>query len=143
VVEGVAKEYPADVAVIVRHFPVGERIRAFDASLAAEAAGAQGRFWEMYERIFQGQPDWSTSDDHRSYFDRDAAEIGLDLPRFKADMDSEAAKSRIGADIARGRSAGVAKTPSLFLNGRPVPFSQITVEDLTTLINQQLTALPR
>lgn len=134
VVDGVVSELGDGVALIVRNFPVGERPRAFSASLAAEAAGAQGRFWGMYEKIFNGQPDWSTSDDHRSYFIEYARELGLDTDRFRADMDSESMKLRVQADIGRGQSLGVSKTPSLFVNGVPLPFDQMTPEGLKAAI---------
>lgn len=143
VMKAVAEAYGDRIYLVVRHFPVGDRPRALDAALAAEAAGLQGRFWEMKDRLFDGQSDWSTSDDHRKFFTRYAREMGLDVERFEADLGSAAVRARVDADIERGKAAGVRSTPSLFIDAMPVPFRQIEAETLKNLIDSRLSETSR
>lgn len=138
IVKELVEGYGDKVAFTIRNFPVGERKRAYDAALAAEAAGMQGRFWEMYDKLFEKQSDWSTSDEHRRHFADYAKELGIDIDRFKADMDSEAVRSRIEADLARGKAAGVRSTPSLYINGTLLPFKEMTREGLKSAIDTLL-----
>lgn len=134
-IKEITAEYGDRIAVVMRNFPIGERKRAYDAALAVEAAGLQGRFWDMHDRLFNDQADWSTSDEHRRLFETYARELGLDVGRFKADLDSEAVNARVKADISRGQSGGVRSTPSLFINGTPVPFKEMTRDGLKSMID--------
>ena len=96
-----------------RHFPVADRHpHAVRAAQAAEAAGAQGRFWEYHDALFAHQ-DALEDDDLRRY----AAELGLDAERFAADLGSPAVAERVRADAEAGAAAGVSGTPAFFLDG--------------------------
>ena len=86
--------------------------RAWPAARAAEAAGLQGRFWEMHDALFADQG--RLEDPH--LWDR-AERLGLDVARFDADRRSEAVEARIAADWRAGVRAGVATTPTLFAGG--------------------------
>jgi protein-disulfide isomerase len=93
-----------------RHFPVrSSHPRAWAAACAAEAAAAQGRFWEMHDLLFGDQA--RLEDPH--LWDR-ARELGLDLRRFDADRRSDAVLARVKRDFESGIRAGVATTPTLF-----------------------------
>ncbi|HTX45136.1 MAG TPA: thioredoxin domain-containing protein [Solirubrobacteraceae bacterium] len=97
-----------------RHFPVrSSHPRAWAAACAAEAAAAQGRFWEMHDLLFGDQA--RLEDPH--LWDR-ARELGLDLQRFDADRRSDAVIARVKRDFESGIRAGVATTPTLFADGR-------------------------
>jgi protein-disulfide isomerase len=99
--------------VVFRHFPVrSSHPRAWPAARAAEAAGLQGRFWEMHDSLFGDQG--RLEDPH--LWDR-AERLGLDVARFDADRRSEAVEARIAADFRAGVRAGVATTPTLFGGG--------------------------
>ena len=108
--------------VAFRHFPVrGSHPRAFAAACAAEAAGRQDAFWPMHDALFADQG--RLEDPH--LWER-AARLGLDVARFDADRRSEPVQQRIAADWKAGVRAGVATTPTLFvdgdrLSGRPDP----------------------
>jgi protein-disulfide isomerase len=96
--------------VVFRHFPVrSSHPRAWPAARAAEAAGRQGRFWEMHDLLFADQG--RLEDPH--LWER-AERLGLDVARFDADRRSEAVEARITADFRAGVRAGVATTPTLF-----------------------------
>jgi protein-disulfide isomerase len=110
---------------VFRHFPVrSSHPRAWPAACAAEAAGLQGRFWEMHDLLFadQGRLD----DPH--LWER-ARALGLDLERFESDRRSEAVRARVERDFRSGVRAGVVSTPTLFASGRKL-VGQI---DATTL----------
>jgi protein-disulfide isomerase len=118
-----------------RNFPLTEiHPHALHAALAAEAAGLQEKFWEMHDLLFQSQ---------RALTDEDlaahAAEIGLDVDRFRADFADRKGLPRIDADVASGVRNGVEGTPSLFINGEPYQESY----DPENLINALRTASQR
>ena len=112
------KDVRRKVKLVYRHFPL-TRIHPH-AMLAAhytEAANRQGKFWEMHDLLFDNQAIWSKLDDPRKQFDQYASQLGLDLDKLKQDMESDAVKDKISADIASARKAGVSGTPTLFLEG--------------------------
>ena len=100
-----------DGSLVFRHFPVrSSHPRAWAAACAAEAAGAQGRFWEMHDSLFADQA--RLEDPHLW---RRAQALGLDLERFDADRRSEAVLERSSRDFHSGVRAGVVTTPTLFV----------------------------
>jgi protein-disulfide isomerase len=105
-----------EVRFVFRHFPVrSSHPRAWAAACAAEAAGAQGRFWEMHDSMFTDQA--RLEDPHLW---KRAEQLGLDLTRFDADRRSEAVLERVRRDFHSGVRAGVVTTPTLFvLDGGP------------------------
>ena len=105
--------------MVFRHFPVrSSHPRAWPAACAAEAAGAQGRFWEMHDLLFADQA--RLEDPH--LWDR-ARGLGLDLERFDADRRSDEVRERVKADFRSGVRAGVVTTPTVFAwgDGRAEP----------------------
>ncbi len=98
---------------VFRHFPVRtSHPRAWPAACAAEAAGLQGRFWEMHDLLFADQG--RLEDPH--LWER-AEALGLDLDRFETDRRSDAVKARVKRDFDSGLRGGVVTTPSLFTSG--------------------------
>ena len=111
----ILKELP--VQRVFRHFPVvSKHPRARALAAAAEAAGLQGRFWEMHDSLLEDQG--HLDDPH--LWER-ARELGLDLDRFEADRRSQAVAARVESDFRGGIRAGVATTPTQFVGGRPHP----------------------
>ena len=98
---------------VFRHFPVvSKHPRARVLAAAAEAAGLQGRFWEMHDSLLEDQ---GHLDDPHLW--RRAEQLGLDLERFEADRRSQALAERVERDFRSGIRAGVTTTPTQFLNG--------------------------
>lgn len=129
--------------IIFREFPlVPNHQHALAAARAAEAAGLQGKFWEMHDMIYETQNAWHEAFDVRPIFEGYATKIGLDLDRFRRDINSDVVQQRIFLDGKRGHSLGVKGTPTVFLNGREVPFESLEPDKLRALINTALAGHP-
>jgi protein-disulfide isomerase len=111
----ILKELP--VRRVFRHFPVvSKHPRARALAAAAEAAGRQGRFWEMHDSLLEDQ---GHLDDPHLW--RRAEAFGLDLERFEADRRSAAVAERVERDFRSGIRAGITTTPTQFMGGRAFP----------------------
>lgn len=134
---------PDKLRIIFREFPlVPTHPHALSAARAAEAAGLQGRFWEMHHMLYDNQKQWHEAFDVRQIFEGYAKKIGLDVKQFNDDLTSEAVERRIFLDGKRARSLGVTGTPTVFINGREVPFESLAPEKLKPLIEAELAARP-
>ena len=122
VIEQIKKDYGNRLRFVFRHYPLQQiHKNAFTAARAAEAAGMQGRFWEMHDLIFDNQQQWAESPEPRPIFAGYAQKLGLNVEKFKTDAESQAAAERVMADYQRGASLGVGGTPTFFVNGRELP----------------------
>ena len=102
-----------DLLFAWRNFPLAQvHPHALRAAAAAEAAGLQGRFWEMHDMLFEHQ-DALEAADLLAY----AEALGLDMERFAADLDSDEVADRVRADFLSGARSGVNGTPTFFVNG--------------------------
>jgi protein-disulfide isomerase len=116
----------AAVRSVFRHFPVRSgHPRAWPAACAAEAAGRQGRFWEMHDALFADTA--RLEDPH--LWDR-ARALGLDLDRFEADRRGDAVRDRVKRDFRSGVRAGVVTTPTAFMPGPDGIFRAVPVAEL-------------
>lgn len=105
--------------LVFRHFPVTNTHRhAWTASLYAEAAGKQNRFWEMHDYLFATQPDWSNLSEVENEFDAYALELNLDIEQLHLDIASEEVVMKVRNDLRGGTASGVRGTPAVFVNGR-------------------------
>jgi formate-nitrite transporter family protein len=123
-----------NLRVIFREFPLPMHSHAREAACAAEAAGLQGRFWQMHDLLFREQPVWSNSPDARTLFNAYAGMLQLDLDRFKRDMDSSEVVQQVDSDQRRGAGIGVKTTPTIFLNNQAVPPEQLKPENFTEYV---------
>src|SRR5688500_10438186 len=134
------EEFGDRLRVTFREFPLAMHQHAVPAASAAEAAAMQGKFWEMHALIFEHQNDWKNEFDVRPIFEGYAKRIGLDVERYKRDVTSDRVEQRIFLDGKRARSMGVNSTPTVFLNGREVPFQSLPADTLRGLIDNELRA---
>jgi len=113
-IEHVERQMDGAIRFAFRHFPLTEiHPHAFAAAAAAEAAGLQGRFWEMHELLFHRQKALEEGD-----LQRYAAEFELDVVRFDQDRFSADVQARIHRDVESGMASGeVRGTPTLFIDG--------------------------
>ncbi|HEY3352496.1 MAG TPA: thioredoxin domain-containing protein [Polyangia bacterium] len=126
------KEYPGKVRFAFKQYPLPMHPQAPLASEASLAANAQGKFWEMHDKLFENQKALD-----RPSIEKYAQELGLDLAKFKADLDSKKFEAQVKADMEYGSKLGRFGTPTFFINGRKVSgalpfesFKQIVDEEL-------------
>jgi protein-disulfide isomerase len=144
VLKTMEKEFGSQLRVIFRHFPLAQtHAHAISAARAAEAAGMQGKFWQMHDMIFETQQTWHSAFDARPIFEGYAVKLGLDMGKFRRDVTSSAVDQRIALDGRRANAMGVTGTPTLFMNGREVPFESLPPERLRPLIQAELRAAGR
>jgi protein-disulfide isomerase len=124
--------------VVFRNFPLPGHEHAREAALAAEAAGLQGKFWEMHDTLYREQETWSKAPNARELFESYAGTIGVDVDQFKKDVDSDKVRERIDSDIALADSLGIKVTPTLFINNHPVDQKDKNPEGVRAAINAAL-----
>lgn len=107
------EKYPNDVKLVIKHFPLQIHNYARKAAIAALAAGKQGKFWEAHEKLFANQNDLNDTK-----VEAIAGELGLDMEKFKKDLQDPAIASIIDRDMNDGLKANVQGTPSIFINGK-------------------------
>jgi protein-disulfide isomerase len=124
--------YPKQVRIAWKHLPLPFHPNAMPAAKAAEAARAQGKFWEMHDRLFAGQRTLSDGEYRAA-----AKELGLDPARFERELAGEAAGKRIAEDQALAAASGASGTPTLFVNCRKVVGAQ-PLEAFRKVIDEEL-----
>ena len=113
VVKETARWLRGELCYVFRHFPVAEKNpHALLAAEAAEAAAAQGRFWEMHDLLCERSP--ALGDIHLKGY---AQELGLDMERFEREMRERVHLRRVREDFESGVASGVTRTPAFFING--------------------------
>jgi protein-disulfide isomerase len=136
----IQSSYGQRIKFVFRNYPLAipAHDKAYEAAAAAEAAGMQGKFWQMQDQLFSNQQKWSANENYRQLWADYAGKIGLDVERFKSDLASVAAKSRVDLDLQRGRGLNVNSTPSIFINGKLVPYQQLDTASIRMLIDNEL-----
>jgi protein-disulfide isomerase/cyclophilin family peptidyl-prolyl cis-trans isomerase len=119
VLEQLMQQYPDDVKVVFRHYPLTFHPYAAITAQAAEAAGAQGKFWEFHDILFQNQDSWSSLDEQgvQSYLTDTAASLGLDMNQYNSDMANQTLNAKIKSQTDFGTAEGVTGTPFVVVNG--------------------------
>ncbi len=103
-----------------RHFPLSQHANAVPSALASEAAGVQGKFWEMYDPIFTNHTEWTELVNPTDVFVGYATKIGLNVEQFKEDMSSSTLRDKIQADLDGGIRIGINATPTFFVDGKAI-----------------------
>jgi len=109
----VAAEYPKDVKLVFKQFPLDFHSNAYRAAEASLAAHAQGKFWALHDKMFANYRQLSQEN-----IVRWAEEAGLDMKAFKADLTSGKYRAIIDREVNEGSTAGVMGTPTFFINGK-------------------------
>ena len=136
-VDRLLEDFPKDVKLVYRHFPLVQiHKNALAAAKAAEAAGKQDKFWEMHKLLYDKQDSWSEIGNAKDKFAEYAGELGLDVTKFTSDFESEEVDNKIKADIASGNAIGINSTPTFFLNGEKV--APRSYEEFKKLVEGQL-----
>lgn len=133
-VKGLLSEYKDKVRFVVRYMLYHGNSKL--AVLATEAAGKQGKYWEMQGMLFH-RTDWTHQETPQTVkFEQIAKEMGLDLAKFKQDMKDTGTMANIESDFQEGPALGVQGTPTIFVNGRML--QELSYSALKNLIEEEL-----
>lgn len=130
-IKTISDQYKDHVAFVYRNFPLTSgHQHAFAAAATAEAAGLQGKYWEMHDLLFQTRDSWNgmTAEQRRTAFEGYVSELGLNLDQYRSDLSSEKVSMKVNTDRALGLKAGVDSTPTIFLNSKKLDAA--TVNDV-------------
>ncbi len=135
----IENEFGDNLRVIFRERPlIPPHEHALIAAQAAEAAGIQGRFWEMHDKLYENQKAWSEASDLVPLFVDYAKQIGLNPDQFMKDLNGETVAARIFQDGKRAHALGVNATPTFFVNGKEAKDDSWKPEGLREMIKQAL-----
>jgi protein-disulfide isomerase len=138
-VEQVYEKYQGQISFQFRHFPLTSiHPNAFAASRAAEAAGKQDKFFEMYRQLFSTQEAWSDSSSPSKIFEGYAKTIGLDVAKYKTDFASTVVNDAIQADLSAGEKLGVNSTPTFVIDGKIIKNPNATLADFSKVIDEAI-----
>jgi protein-disulfide isomerase len=141
VLEQIKDKYKDQISFQFRNFPLpGIHKNALAAHRAAEAASNQGKFWEMYNKLYSNQSAWSSEGDAIATFEQYAKDLGLDLVKYKADQSSEQTLATINADIAEGKKLKVTGTPGFAINGVRFENPSRSLEAFSKVIDEAIAA---
>ena len=137
IIEALLNDFPNDLRFVYRHFPlVAIHKNALSAAMAAEAAGLQGKFWEMHDLLFEKQAEWSQKSDPKDFFVGYAKELGLDEKEFISDFESKSLDEKLRSSLKEADSLGLSYTPTFFLDGREI--KPRSYEEFKKLIEEEL-----
>lgn len=129
-----------ELQFVYREFPLTQvHQNAQLAAQAAEAAGIQGKFWEMHDKLYQTQKDWSDLSNSQALntFKSYAQSMGLNVSKFVLDINSPAVAAKIQSDVSSGNLSGIQGTPTFFLNGKDAGYPQ-NINDFKAEIQKAL-----
>ena len=135
IIQQLYKTYGDRVQFAFRNFPLYQiHPFAMMSAQAAEAAGLQGKYWEMHDILYAKQKEWSTDTSLSTatviskYFDVYAQSLGLDVKKFDTDILASAATDKVQSDLALGNKASIDHTPTFFLNGTQIANPQSSAD---------------
>ena len=136
------EQFPERFAYEYKHFPLRTiHPNAQVAAQAAEAAANQGKFWEMHDMLFEKQSEWAQSFNPERYFREYAEELGLNVDRFRFDLDSDEIKDRVNTDYDESQELGLTGTPAFVYNGERIELNEFIAQNLLeaeiTITNQE------
>ncbi len=135
------KIYQDKLNLVFRNFPLPQHKNANVAAEAALAAGSQGKFWEMYDKLYENQDKWSESGNALDIFNGYAKDIGLDVDKFTQDVKGEKFKETIASDLSDGTLLGIDATPTFFIDGKKA-VGVLDLNQMKNLIDQKLSQTP-
>lgn len=123
-VKNIVADYSSKISYVFRNYPLSTiHPNAMAAAAAAEAAGLQGKYWPMHDKLYEAQNDWASAstDNRTSLFEQYAKSVGVkNINKFRTDMASDNVSKKISFDLALGGKAQVSGTPSFYINGTKV-----------------------
>ncbi|MCA9332256.1 thioredoxin domain-containing protein [Candidatus Saccharibacteria bacterium] len=141
IIKQIKEKYNDQITFQFKHLPlfqIQSHENALLAAKAAEAAGLQGKFWEMHDSLYENQPTWGEVSDAQPLFEQYASQLGLDVERFKVDMKGEEVNGIVQADLEEAKSLKFNSTPTFVLDGKKLEDSRNTVEYFTEQIDKAI-----
>lgn len=136
-VKQILTDFAGKIRYAFRNYPLPQHKNAPISSYAVEAAGLQGKYWQMHDKVFETQDTWANSSDPTSIFVAFAKDLGLDVTKFTSDINSTEVKNKVQADTNDGNTIKLTETPTFYLNGEKISLNG-TYEQLKNLIEQAL-----
>jgi protein-disulfide isomerase len=143
-VKKILKDYDGKVRLVVRYMPLHPN--SVLAATVTEAAGEQGKYWQMQDLLFQRQPEWgerhgppqpsSAQPDVKALFEKYAMELGLDVEKINSAIAQNRYAAKLERDKRDGQALRVTRTPTFFVNGRLL--ARLSEQDLKSLIDEEL-----
>lgn len=144
----IEKQYQGRINFVVRNYPLDMHELAVPAAKAVEAAALQGKFQPMYHKVFDNYKSWAVAANGKSLssdkqqavkqFEKFAQQLGLDVDKFRTDMQSDKVSQRIQQDKAAGDKAGVSGTPTFFLDGKKLQLGNSPLKNLRSELDGAL-----
>ena len=142
VVREVMAEFGSQVALVYRHFPlINIHPNAELAARAAEAAGQQGKFWEMHDLLFEKQNEWSGVANIAPLFESYATLLDISVEQFKTDFVSNDVKALVRAEREHSIKSRLQGTPTFFINGKQIQ-NPASVLEFKDIVRKALTGEP-
>lgn len=135
-IEKLVGKYPNNLQFVYRHFPLPQHQFAKEAAYAAESAGKQGKFWGMSKLLFENQDKLSPD-----LFPKLAQDLGLNIEQFKKDVQDDAIKNKVEADLSDAKKLGLNSTPTFFLNNNKINLQNFS--DLEQQVEKSIEKLPQ
>jgi len=132
VLRQIVDEFKNEVRIYFKHFPLPQHANARLAAEAAVAAQRQGKFWPFEEKVWDNQDSLSPAE-----LEKFAKQVGLDMAKYRKDIEDPAVKAQVQKDRVDGQTAGITSTPTLFINGREYTDTKDT-ETLREWIKEEL-----
>jgi protein-disulfide isomerase len=114
----VLNDYKGKINFVFRNYPLPQHPNALIAAEAAEAAGDQGKYWEMHDKLYDNQNAWAEESKPIDIFVGYARDLSLDANKFKSDVESNKFADKITSDQQDGNDLGVNSTPTIYINGK-------------------------
>jgi protein-disulfide isomerase len=141
IVKQLQATYANKISFRFANFPLVQiHQHAMEGARAAEAASLQNKFWEMHDILYENQTTWSQASNPSAYFEQYAAQLGLNLTKFKQDMASQAVLNTINADVGQVQALGGSGTPTFVINGKKVENNPSSLEAFSKLIDDTIAA---
>ena len=123
IVKQIKDKYKDKIAFVFRNYPIiSIHPNALAAASAAEAAGLQGKYWEMHDKLYENQNTWKdlSGSERTKYFTGLASDLGVDTTKLNEDINGSAVKAKIDFDTALGKKQNVTGTPAFYLNDKNI-----------------------
>lgn len=139
IVKQLTDKYKTDIHFQFRNYPLIEiHQNALIAARAAEAAGMQNKYWEMHDMLYENQKSWETSSNAGKFFEDYAAQLGLNVEKFRTDMFSDGVNKVVQADRAEAKKLGLTGTPTFLIDGKKIEQSPRDLESFEKLITDAI-----